>query len=75
MTSEEKYSEVLKELGALLADKNATISSQRWQIAQLKEKLKAAEAERDFAKERLAAAHVAIDALQAEVEELKGGAA
>lgn len=47
MTDEQKYGAVLKELGALLADKNATISFQRWQVDQLKEKLKAAEAERD----------------------------
>lgn len=45
MTAEQKYNEVLKELGALIADKNTTISCQRWQIEQLKEKLAAAEAE------------------------------
>ena len=45
MTNEQKYSEVLKELGALLADKNATISCQRWQITQLQEKLAKAEQE------------------------------
>ena len=45
MTDEQKYAEVLKELGALLADKNTTISCQKWQIEQLKEKLAAAEKE------------------------------
>ena len=54
MTDEQKYSAVLKELGELLANKNATISFQRWHIDQLKEKLEAAEAE---------------------IRELKGGAA
>ena len=49
MTNEQKYNEVLKELGALLADKNATISCQRWQIDQLNEKLAKAEYERDEA--------------------------
>ena len=75
MTSEQKYAELLRELGALLADKNATISNQRWQIDQLKEKLAAAEEERDFAKEKLADASIAIDLLQDEVKKLKGGAA
>ena len=75
MTNNEKYSAVLRELGELLESKNMTISSQNWQIEQLKEKLAAAENELHFAKERLAGAHVAIDALQAEIEEMKGGAA
>ena len=47
MNDEQKYSAVLKELGEVLQDKNTTITCQRWQIDQLKEKLKAAEAERD----------------------------
>lgn len=74
MTNEQKYSELLKELGALLADKNATISSQKWQIDQLEEKLEAAEVERDFAKEKLADAGIAISLLQEDVKKLKGGA-
>lgn len=75
MTDEQKYSAVLKELGEVLQSKNTTISCQSWQIDQLKEKLAAAEEERDFAKEKLADASIAIDLLRAEVEELKGGAA
>lgn len=75
MTDEQKYDAVLKELGELLQNKNTTISCQKWEIDNLKEKLAAAEAERDFAKEKLADASVAIDALQAEIEEMKGGAA
>ena len=75
MTDEQKYSAVLKELGEVLQSKNTTISCQSWQIDQLKEKLAAAEKERDFAKEKLADASIAIDQLRAEVEELKGGAA
>lgn len=47
MTDEQKYSAVLRELGEVLADKNTTISCQKWQIDALKEKLAAAEAERD----------------------------
>ncbi len=43
MTSEQKYSAVLKELGELLESKNTTISCQKWQIDQLKEKLAEAE--------------------------------
>ena len=45
MTDEQRYSAVLKELGAVLADKNTTISCQKWEIDNLKEKLAAAEAE------------------------------
>ena len=75
MTDEQRYSAVLKQLGEVLQEKNTTISCQKWQIDSLKEKLAAAEEERDFAKERLVAAHVAIDALQEEIEEMKGGAA
>ena len=75
MTDEQKYSAVLKELGEVLQSKNTPISCQSWQIDQLKEKLAAAEKERDFAKEKLADASIAIDQLRAEVEELKGGAA
>jgi FtsZ-binding cell division protein ZapB len=74
MTDEQRYSAVIKELGEVLQHKNTTISCQKWQIDQLKEKLAAAEEERDFAKEKLADASKAIDILQAEVEELKGGA-
>jgi hypothetical protein len=47
MTDEQKYNAVLKELGELLQGKNTTISCQKWQIDELKEKLKAAEKERD----------------------------
>lgn len=46
MTDEQKYSAVLKELGEVLKDKNTTISCQKWQIDQLKEKLAAAEDEK-----------------------------
>lgn len=73
MTDEQKYNAVLKELGELLQNKNTTISCQSWQIDQLKEKLAAAEEERDFAKEKLVDASLAISLLQAEVKELKGG--
>lgn len=74
MTDEQRYSAVLKELGEVLQEKNTTISCQKWQIDELKAKLAAAEAERDFAKEKLAEASNAITLLQAEVAELKGGA-
>lgn len=74
MTDEQKYNEVLKELGETLANKNCTISTQKWQIENLQEKLAAAEEERDFAKEKLADAGVKISILLKEVEQLKGGA-
>lgn len=47
MTDEQKYSEVLKALGEVLAENSVTISTQSWQIVQLKEKLAAAEKEAD----------------------------
>lgn len=75
MTDEQRYSAVLKELGEVLQNKNTTISCQKWQIDQLKEKLAAAEEERDLAKEKLADASRSIDILQADIKELKGGAA
>ena len=75
MTDEQRYSAVLKELGAALQEKNTTISCQKWEIDQLKEKLEAAEAERDLAKEKLADASRSIDILLADIKELKGGAA
>lgn len=74
MTNEQKYSALLRELGEVLQDKNTTISCQRWQIEELEKKLAAAEEERDFAKEKLADASIAIDILRAEVDQLKGGA-
>lgn len=75
LTDNEKYSAVLKELGEVLQTKNTTISCQQWQIDDLKEKLAAAEEERDFAKEKLADASRSISILLDEIEELKGGAA
>ena len=60
MTDEQKYNAVLKELGEQLQNKNTTISCQKLQIDQLKEKL--ADASRS------------IDILLADIKELKGGA-
>lgn len=45
MTDEQRYDAVLKELGEVLAEKNSTISCQKWQIDDLKKKLENAEAE------------------------------
>ena len=53
MTDEQRYNAVLKELGEVLQEKNTTISCQSWQIDQLKEKLAAAEIERDEAQAEL----------------------
>ena len=74
MTSEQKYSEVLKELGALLADKNATISSQKWQIDQLKEKLAKAEQAMGEQEMQLTELTDVLHKLRSEIEKLKGGA-
>lgn len=75
MTDEQKYNELIKEIGSLLADKNATISCQRYQIDQLEQRLKMAEAERDKAQFALEHAESHVGALIAEIETLKGGAA
>ena len=75
MTSQQKYSALLEEIGVLLQSKNTTISCLKWEIDNLKEKLVAAEQERDFAKEQLADADGAIKILLADIKELKGGAA
>lgn len=72
MTAEQKYAEVLKELGALIADKNTTISCQRWQIEQLKEKLAAAEHERDEFSRRWNATAAQLEEV---MDGLEGGAA
>ncbi len=68
MTSEQKYSEVLKELGALLADKNSTINNQRWQIQHLQEKLATAEEENELLRLQIKELDAALDAA------MKGGA-
>ena len=82
MTDEQRYSAVMKELGEALQGKNTTISCLRFQIDELKAKLKSLEVEcerlaveRDKAvcnakelDKKLQAAYVAID-------DLKGGAA
>ena len=75
MTDNEKYNALLKELGELLQTKNTTISCQKWQIDNLKEKLAAAEKELHFAKEKLEDASIANGILMEEIAELKGGAA
>lgn len=75
MTDEQKYSAVLRELGALLADKNATISSQRWQIDQLKKELAAAEKERDEHLQHIYKLNDELVAALTEMKQLKGGAA
>lgn len=45
MTDMEKYTELLKEIGELLSQKNTKIFCQEMRINQLEEALKAAEAE------------------------------
>ena len=75
MTNEMKYSELLKEIGALLADKNLTISSQRYQIEQLEQRLKVAEAERDEANKVANITEKEQAMAQAYIERMEGGAA
>lgn len=76
MTDEQKYAEVLKELGALLADKNLTICCDKYRIQQLEEKLKAAEAELQEAQLHIIEMVKERETMAAEYEEkLKGGAA
>ena len=56
-TDELNYGAVLRELGAVLEEKNMTISCQKLQIEQLKEKLAKTEYERDEAIAELKALH------------------
>lgn len=75
MTTEQKYAEVLKELGELLQSKNTTIQVQSWQIDSLKKQLAVAEAERDADASQIAALKTELAAAEEEIEQLKGGAA
>lgn len=50
MTNEQKYAEVLKALGEVIAGKDMLISTKDFCIKDLKQKLEAAEAERDNAR-------------------------
>lgn len=50
MTNEQKYAEVLKALGEVIAQKDLAISAKDFCIADLKQKLEAAERERDNAR-------------------------
>lgn len=68
MTDEQKYSAVLKELGEVLQDKNTTITCQRWQIDQLKEKLATAEAEMADNAKNIAIVTAERDMLQVQKE-------
>ena len=75
MTDEQRYSAVLKELGEALQSKNTTISCQQWEIDQLKEKLIAAENERDIAMHELDVAEKRLKQAHNKIDALKGGAA
>lgn len=75
MTDEQRYSAVLKELGEVLQEKSTTISCQKWQIDQLKEKLEQAEAERDRLANELHIANEQFFAMAEQINALKGGAA
>ena len=54
MTDVQKYAEVLKELGQLIADRNLTIQCNEYIISDLRRKLAAAEEQRDAAEKKLA---------------------
>lgn len=75
MTNEQKYSAVLKELGAVLEDKNATITCQRWEIKELKAKLTDTEQKLDCTLMELDVMSGRLAQAKAEIEVLKGGAA
>lgn len=75
MTNEQKLNELLKELGALLADKNTTIECQRYQIDLLEKRVRKAEDERDAAIAHAAQAAAKNAEMRDEIEKLKGDAA
>lgn len=45
MTNEQKYTELLKEIGEIIKSKNDTIALQKWQLSTLEEKLAEAKKE------------------------------
>ena len=75
MTDEQKYNAVLKELGELLQSKNTTISCQKWQIDELKEKLAAAEAEHAEAIKVIKDLEQQLIDATSEIMKMEGGAA
>lgn len=75
MTDEQKYNAVLKELGELLQSKNTTISCQKWQIDELKEKLAAAEAENAEAINVIKDLEQQLIDATTEIMKMEGGAA
>lgn len=74
MTNEQKYNALLRELGELLESKNTMLNCQKWQIDQLKEKLKAAEEDRDMARDELEVATGRLENALDAIARLKGGA-
>lgn len=68
MTDEQKYSAVLKELGALLQSKNTTIACDELIIKDLQEKLAAADEEIEQLRLQIKELDAALDAA------MKGGA-
>ncbi len=82
MTIEQQYAALLQELGEVLQHKNTTISTQKWQIERLKERLKDADIECEEATahamkldEQLLEAKCEIERLNEQIKKLKGGAA
>lgn len=53
MTQEERYTVILNSLAEALAEKDRTINYKDWRIAELEEKLKAAEATLDSQKKEV----------------------
>lgn len=70
MNDEKKYNALLKELGALLADKNLTIACNDALIEQLERKLAAAEAERDAVRKELLNVEAQLENAEIEIERL-----
>lgn len=71
MNDEKKYNALLKELGALLADKNLTIACNDALIEQLERKLAAAEAERDAVRKELLQTEDKLENAKIEIDRMQ----
>jgi hypothetical protein len=71
MTTEEKYSALLQEIGELLEGKNVTISCLEYRVKDLEEKLEAAEAEANAAVQHACEMAVTIERMTRDNERLE----
>lgn len=71
MTTEQKYSALLQEIGELLDNKNFAISCLKYEVEDLKKKLEAAEAELSEARKQACDMSVKCETAMREAERLE----